>query len=226
MQKPESELLQSIRSALLRMPHLRKVNTLRFGDQMSIEILSLIKELLPELEVLEMQCQNDIFSKYQGNPINFPNLVQLTVHISGPGTRPARVPISFNRLEHLVLNGYSQHGDKWTEFIVQNTELRTLVLMPGLCILTEENMDENLMQLAAMLPKLAELFVYGDFISSADRLVQFVNECKVLVKLHLRFLHNNESMRESFASAMTINKWNVTRQRVEERCNDFVFERQ
>lgn len=220
------KMLQNIRTVLTQMPHLGKVNTLRFGDQMNIEMLAAINELLPELVVLETQCQNDSFSKYQGLPINFKKVTELTVHISGSGLRPTQIPISFDQLQHLVLNGYSRHADEWTQFIVQNVQLRSLVLVPGLCILTEENMDNNLMKFATMLPKLSELFVYGDFISSPERLIQFVQESKALVKLHLRFFYGDELMRTSFASAMTTNNWNVTRQRVKEQCNDLICERQ
>lgn len=218
------ETFRSVRKALLTMPHLRKVNTLRFGDQMGVELLCLINDLLCELEVLEIQCQNDSFSAYQGECINFKKVNQLTVHIAGPGIRPTRVPLSFDRLEHLVLNGYSRHGDKWTEFIIQNKQLQTLVLMPGHCVFADENMDQNLMLMAAELPKLTELFVYGDFISSPNQLARIVNEFKALVKLHLRFLYNNEPVREAFVNAMA-SKWSVTQQRVDHRCNDLIFER-
>lgn len=206
------------------MPHLRKVNTLRFGDQMGIELLCLVNELLLELEVLEMQCPNDSFSTYSGDVINFKLVNHLTVHISGAGTHSTRVPLTFDRLEHLVLNGYSRHSQKWTEFIIQNKSLRTLVLMPGHCMFADENMDQNLMIIAAGLPKLAELFVYGDFISSPNRLKQFIAETKALVKLHLRFLYASELVREAFINAMG-NDWHVTQQLVDHRCNDLIFER-
>lgn len=225
-QSRAEELLQNVRKTLIRMPHLRKVNSLRFGDQMNIEMLSLINELLPELEVLETQCQNDSFSKYQGDAINFKNVTELTVHNFGPGIQPSRVPISFDRLEHLVLDGYSRNSVKWTEFILQNAQLKTLALMPGLCIPNEEIMDENLMKFATMLPKLTKLFVYGDFISSADRLIQFVKQSKSLTKLHLRFLYSDDLLQDSFADTMKSNNWNVCRQRVDDRCNDFIFQRQ
>lgn len=216
--------MESVRKVLLTMPHLRKVNTLRFGDQMGVEMLCLINDLLHELEVLEIQCANDSFSKYEGESINFKEVNYLTVHISGAGTRPTRIPLSFEQLQHLALNGYSRHGEKWTEFIIQNKQLETLVLMPGHCVFADENMDENLMLLAAGLPKLSELFVYGDFISSPNRLVQIVGAFKALVKLHLRFLYGNESVREAFITAMAT-EWNVTPERIDHRCYDLVFER-
>ena len=122
-QKSAAEILQSVRKVLLSMPHLRKVNTLRFGDQMGIELLCLVNELLLELEVLEIQCPNDSFSTYSGDVINFKLVNHLTVHISGMGIRSTRVPLTFDRLDHLVLNGYSRHAQKWTEFIIQNKSL-------------------------------------------------------------------------------------------------------
>lgn len=223
-QKSPAEILQSVRKVLLSMPHLRKVNTLRFGDQMGIDLLTLVNELLLELEVLEIQCANDNFSTYSGDVINFKLVSHLTVHISGAGTRSIRVPLTFDRLEHLVLNGYSRHSQKWTEFIIQNKSLRTLVLMPGHCAFADENMDQNLMVIAAQLPKLAELFVYGDFISSPNRLKQFIAETTALVKLHLRFLCASESVRQAFITAMG-SDWHVTEQLVDHRCNDLIFER-
>ncbi|XP_031634986.1 uncharacterized protein LOC116348216 [Contarinia nasturtii] len=220
------QIMQNLRKMLLSMPDLRKVNTLRFGDQLNIEMIRMINELLPELEVLKMQYQNDSPSLYRGEPINFKAVVELTVHISGMGTHPSsRVPLKFDRLEHLVLNGYSCQSQKWTEFIVQNKQLRTLVLMPGLCILANENMDQHLMQFAVQLTKLDELFVYGDFISSPEQMIQFVGECKQLRKLHLRFLYSDGEKRESFTVAMTSN-WKVTQKRIEERCDDLIFERE
>lgn len=218
------EMLQSVRKVLLMMPHLRKVNTLRFGDQMNGDLLSLINELLPELEVLETQCQNDCFSGYQGNVINFKHVNQLTIHISGSGMHPADVPLSFDRLEHLIFDGYSRNAIKWTEFIVQHKQLKTLVLMPGLCIFADENIDQSLMRFAAELPQLAELFVYGDFISTPDCLIQFVSGCQSLTKLQLRFLRCDETIRESFVHAMG-SGWSVTKENIAEHCNDLIFER-
>lgn len=223
-QMSADETMQSVQKALLTMPHLRKVNTLRFGDQMGVEMLCLINNLLLELEVLEIQCPNESFSNYQGESINFKKVNQLTVHISGPGTRPTRVPLTFDRLENLVLNGYSQNGVKWTEFIIQNKMLQTLVLMPGHCVFADENMDKNLMLMATELPKLTEVFVYGDFISSPNRLAQFLGAAKALMKLHLRFLYGNEAVREAFINAAA-SEWNVKRQLVDHRCNDLIFER-
>lgn len=131
MADQSDQVLQNLRQMLLNMPGLRKVNTLRFGDQLNIKMMQMINELLPDLEVFETQCQNDIFTMYQGETINFKSVVELTVHISGAGTHPTSIPLSFDRLEHLVLNGYSSQSQTWTEFIVQHKQLRSLVLMPG-----------------------------------------------------------------------------------------------
>lgn len=84
-------------------------------------------------------------------------------------------------------------------------------------------MDQQLMTFAAQLPNLVELFVYGDFISSSEQLIQFVGECRLLRKLHLRFLHSNDKMRE-FVTAMS-SGWKATEKHIEERCIDVIFER-
>lgn len=227
-EKTNEQLLENARNVLLTMPDLRKVNSLRFGEKMCVELLCLINELLPKLEVLETQCNNDNFSMYQGESINFKHVNQLTVHISGVGIQPNRIPFTFERLENLILIGYSRQSEKWTDFIVENKQLKTLTLVPGLCILSNENMDQHLMRFAVELPQLAELFVYGDFISSPDRLLQFIAECKNLVKIHLRFLYSNQETQGAFGIALQ-SEWSVTKLRMRRSndviCNDLVFEK-
>lgn len=141
----------------------------------SLKLLKEANDLLPELENLELHYLAKNYLDFDGDRINFDNVIGLTVF---EDQSEFKIPekIFFHRLEQLTLNLQPEFSDTWIDFIKVQLNQTIFLLNLTVGVLS----SEHLLTIPVVLPNLQTAIIRCGTDFTAGEIVTFLEKSKYL----------------------------------------------
>lgn len=167
----------------------------------TMNILKAANELLLNLKNLELRFFSTEYLNYEGDPIHFNNVRQLTIHSN---RSKDEVPefIFFDQLQDLKLYVKPELTDKWTSFIGQQFNKNSIIkLVISTNVLTKARFNA----LSDLLPNLNGVSIDCSTDYTAKDIIKFIEKSNQLMTLRMKV--PMEVMEERILRSKLQNKW-------------------
>lgn len=168
----------NVKAALKLNPLLRSFSIFNGCD---VKLLEFINDMLPRLEVLEIQSPRNKFFDDKEDKVRFNLVKSLTLDIAESKDKFTNIPFEFRRLKKFKLNAELKYRNEWIDFVAQNPNLVELQLLNFNWFYV---MQEVQLTKIAGLPKLKR-FILEWRVPDTGAICRFVEKCQELQKFKI-----------------------------------------